>query len=88
VIGISQSGETADTLAAVKKAISKGATFVGITNKQDSALADLAKEHLLISKAGLEVSVAATNTFLAACFCHLVNASYWIIYNFANFFLL
>ncbi len=65
VIGISQSGETADTLAAVKKAISKGATFVGITNKQDSALADLAKEHLLISKAGLEVSVAATKTFLA-----------------------
>ncbi len=65
VIGISQSGETADTLAALKKAISYGATLVGITNKSDSALAELAKEHLLISKAGTEVSVAATKTFLA-----------------------
>ncbi len=65
VIGISQSGETADTLAALKKAISHGATLVGVTNKSDSALAELAKEHLLISKAGTEVSVAATKTFLA-----------------------
>jgi len=63
VIGISQSGETADTLSAVKKAISTGATFLGITNRPDSALADLAKNNLIISKAGLEVSVAATKTF-------------------------
>src|SRR3989338_6728681 len=65
VIGISQSGETADTLAAVKKALSTGAAFLGITNKPDSALADLAKDKLLISKAGTEVSVAATKTFTA-----------------------
>lgn len=65
VIGISQSGETADTLAAVKKAISSGATLIGITNRSDSALADLAKDHLIISKAGLEVSVCATKTFIA-----------------------
>lgn len=65
VIGISQSGETADTLSAVKRAINTGATFLGITNKSDSALADLAKDHLLISKAGTEVSVAATKTFTA-----------------------
>lgn len=65
VIGISQSGETADTLTAVKKAILTGASLIGITNKPDSALADLAKEHLLISKAGTEVSVAATKTFTA-----------------------
>lgn len=65
VIGISQSGETADTLAAVKRAISSGATLIGITNREHSALADLAKEHLIISKAGVEVSVAATKTFTA-----------------------
>lgn len=65
VIGISQSGETADTMAAIKKAISTGAKLVGITNRPDSALGDLAKEHLIISKAGLEVSVAATKTFTA-----------------------
>jgi len=65
VIGISQSGETADTIAAVKKALSTGAKLIGITNRTDSALADLAKKHLIISKAGLEVSVAATKTFIA-----------------------
>ncbi|MBI3590287.1 MAG: glutamine--fructose-6-phosphate transaminase (isomerizing) [Candidatus Melainabacteria bacterium] len=65
VIGISQSGETADTLTAIKRAVSCGATLVGITNRADSALADLSKERLLISKAGLEVSVAATKTFTA-----------------------
>ena len=65
VIGISQSGETADTLSAVKKAKDTGATFVGITNNPHSELANLAKDHLLISKAGVEVSVAATKTFTA-----------------------
>lgn len=63
VIGISQSGETADTVAAIKKAISSGATLIGITNRPDSALADMAKDHLIISKSGVEVSVAATKTF-------------------------
>ncbi|MBI3307769.1 MAG: glutamine--fructose-6-phosphate transaminase (isomerizing) [Candidatus Melainabacteria bacterium] len=65
VIGISQSGETADTIAAVKKALDTGATLLGITNRPDSALADLAKDHLIISHAGLEVSVCATKTFIA-----------------------
>ena len=65
VIGISQSGETADTIGAVKRAVSSGATLIGITNRTDSALAELAKKHLIISKSGLEVSVAATKTFMA-----------------------
>ena len=65
IIGISQSGETADTLAAIKKAVSTGATLLGITNRADSALADLAKEHLILSNAGVEISVAATKTFIA-----------------------
>lgn len=63
VIGISQSGETADTIAAIKKAVKCGAKLLGITNRPDSALADMAKSHLIISKSGVEVSVAATKTF-------------------------
>lgn len=63
IIGISQSGETADTIAAIKKAVNCGAKLIGITNRSDSALADLAKDHLIISKSGVEVSVAATKTF-------------------------
>ena len=65
VIGISQSGETADTLAAVKKAKLTSAKIIGITNKTDSELANLCKDNLIISKAGTEVSVAATKTFTA-----------------------
>lgn len=65
IIGISQSGETADTLAAVKKALAANAKLIGITNNPHSELANLAKEHLIISKAGVEVSVAATKTFTA-----------------------
>lgn len=65
IIGISQSGETADTMAAIKKAVAQGATLLGITNRADSALAELAKEHLILSKAGVEISVAATKTFTA-----------------------
>lgn len=65
VIGISQSGETADTLQAVRKAASSGAKLIGITNNPHSELANVAKDHLLISKAGVEVSVAATKTFTA-----------------------
>ncbi|MBI2996712.1 MAG: glutamine--fructose-6-phosphate transaminase (isomerizing) [Candidatus Melainabacteria bacterium] len=65
VIAISQSGETADTLSAIKKAISSGANLIGITNREGSALTDLSKENLIISNAGVEVSVAATKTFIA-----------------------
>lgn len=65
VIGISQSGETADTIASIKKAVLSGAKLIGITNRPDSALADLAGEYLIISKAGIEISVAATKTFIA-----------------------
>lgn len=65
VIGISQSGETADTIAAIKKALKSGAKLLGITNRADSELAHLAKDCLILNKAGVEVSVAATKTFMA-----------------------
>ncbi|MCE2928699.1 MAG: glutamine--fructose-6-phosphate transaminase (isomerizing) [Candidatus Caenarcaniphilales bacterium] len=63
VIGISQSGETADTIAAIKSAQSAGAKIMAITNKQDSAIFDLAKPNTYVTPAGIEVSVASTKAF-------------------------
>lgn len=62
VIGISQSGETIDTLAAVRYARAQGSLLVGITNVVDSALAREA-DAVLYTRAGPEVGVAATKTF-------------------------
>jgi glucosamine--fructose-6-phosphate aminotransferase (isomerizing) len=62
VIGISQSGETIDTLAAVRYAKAQGANLIGVSNVLDSALAR--ESHaVLYTRAGLEIGVAATKTF-------------------------
>jgi glucosamine--fructose-6-phosphate aminotransferase (isomerizing) len=63
VIGISQSGETADTLAAIKNASSKNANIMAITNKDDSAIYDLCTPNNYVTPAGIEVSVASTKAF-------------------------
>ncbi len=62
VIGISQSGETIDTLAAVRYARAQGATLIGVSNVVDSALAREA-DAVLYTRAGPEIGVAATKTF-------------------------
>jgi glucosamine--fructose-6-phosphate aminotransferase (isomerizing) len=62
VIGISQSGETIDTLAAVKYARAQGANVIGVSNVVDSALAR-ESDAVLYTRAGLEIGVAATKTF-------------------------
>ncbi len=64
VIGITQSGETADTLKALKKAKELGFRTISITNVEDSSAYRLTDEKLLI-KAGPEISVAATKSFVA-----------------------
>lgn len=64
VIGVSQSGETADTLTAIKQAKEKGSHALIITNRPDSAMARLA-DSLIPVNAGIEVSVAATKSYLA-----------------------
>jgi glutamine---fructose-6-phosphate transaminase (isomerizing) len=64
VIGISQSGETADTLAAMRTARGRGAAVLAITNIMGSQ-ATREADGVLYTRAGLEVSVAATKTFLA-----------------------
>jgi glucosamine--fructose-6-phosphate aminotransferase (isomerizing) len=61
---VSQSGETADTLAAARLARSKGSCCVAITNVRGSTI-DREVEHTLLSLAGPEVGVAATKTFTA-----------------------
>ena len=64
LIGISQSGETADTITAIKQAKEKGSHIVIITNRADSTMARLADSLLPVS-AGIEVSVAATKSYMA-----------------------
>jgi glutamine---fructose-6-phosphate transaminase (isomerizing) len=63
VVGISQSGETADTLAAMRTARERGATVLAITNVMGSQ-ATREADGVLFTRAGLEVSVAATKTFV------------------------
>ncbi len=62
VIGISQSGETVDTLEAVRYAGAQGSTVIGVTNVIDSALAR-DSDAVLYTRAGPEIGVAATKTF-------------------------
>lgn len=62
VIGISQSGETIDTLAAIRYAKAQGSNVIGVSNVVDSALAR-ESDAVLYTRAGPEIGVAATKTF-------------------------
>ncbi|HWO49189.1 MAG TPA: glutamine--fructose-6-phosphate transaminase (isomerizing) [Solirubrobacterales bacterium] len=62
VIGITQSGETADTLAAMRLARERGAHVLAITNVMGSQ-ATRDADSVLYTRAGLEIGVAATKTF-------------------------
>jgi glutamine---fructose-6-phosphate transaminase (isomerizing) len=64
VIGISQSGETRDTIEAMKLARSMGAHTVALTNMMGSQITREV-DTVLYTRAGLEVSVAASKTFTA-----------------------
>ncbi|MCB0862986.1 MAG: glutamine--fructose-6-phosphate transaminase (isomerizing) [Solirubrobacterales bacterium] len=64
VIGITQSGETADTLAAMRLARDRGAKVLAITNIMGSQ-ATRDSDAVLFTRAGLEIGVAATKTFVA-----------------------
>ena len=72
VIGISQSGETADTITAVKQARAKGAQILIFTNREDSSIVRQA-DCVVSLKAGIEVSVAATKSYTAQ-----LAALYWV----------
>jgi len=74
-IAVSQSGETADTIAALQEAKKKGAFTLGITNRSDSHLGQITP-NLIVTECGIEVSVAATKTYVAQVACFYLLAIY------------
>src|SRR2546423_3054871 len=68
VVGITQSGETADTLAAMRLARDRGAKVLAIMNIMGSQ-ATRDADGVLFTRAGLEIGVAATKTFVAQVAC-------------------
>ncbi len=64
VVAVTQSGETIDTLAAVREAKSKGAKVIGITNVVGSTVAR-ESDSVIYTHAGPEIGVCATKTFTA-----------------------
>ncbi len=63
IIAITQSGETTDTITAVKYAKHYGAKIIAITNVVGSSITRLA-DHTVLTQAGPEIGVAATKTFM------------------------
>ncbi|MCL0097743.1 glutamine--fructose-6-phosphate transaminase (isomerizing) [Dehalococcoidia bacterium] len=63
VWGISQSGETLDTLQAIKKARALGCPTLAITNVPGSSITRIA-EQVFYTRSGPEIGVAATKTFM------------------------
>ncbi|MHC3439744.1 glutamine--fructose-6-phosphate transaminase (isomerizing) [Natrialbaceae archaeon A-gly3] len=62
VVGITQSGETADTMRALREANRAGATTLAVTNTVGSSAAREC-DHVMYIRAGPEIGVAATKTF-------------------------
>jgi glucosamine--fructose-6-phosphate aminotransferase (isomerizing) len=73
VVAISQSGETADTLAAVREAKQRGAAVLGVTNVVGSALTREC-DWVMPMQSGPEVCVLATKTLVAQMVCGLLIA--------------
>jgi len=75
VIGVSQSGETADTITAVRQAKQLGSHILIVTNRPDSTMAREA-DSLVPVNAGIEVSVAATKSYMAQVISFYLLAIY------------
>ena len=75
VIGVSQSGETADTITAIRLAKKKGSHILIVTNRPDSTMAREA-DSLIPVNAGIEVSVAATKSYMAQLMSFYLLAIY------------
>lgn len=75
VIGISQSGETADTLAVLRAVKDRGCPTLGITNVRGSSISREA-DAVLYTSAGPEIGVAATKTFTTQLLALLSIAGY------------
>lgn len=75
VIALSQSGETADTLAAIRIARACGAKVIAVTNCMGSRITRESDGTIYV-KANMEISVAATKSFLAQIACVTLIAMY------------
>ena len=64
VIAVSQSGETADTLACIKRVKELGCKTMGIINVKNSSIARIV-DNVIYTNAGLEVAVASTKAYLS-----------------------
>lgn len=76
VLVISQSGETADTLAALRRARQCGATVIGLCNVIGSSIAREANS-VLYTQAGPEISVASTKAMCSQMLLLTLMALYW-----------
>lgn len=68
VIAVSQSGETADTLAAMREARARGARVLAVTNSPVSSLAREA-DCVIYQRAGVEIAVASTKAYVTQVLC-------------------
>jgi glucosamine--fructose-6-phosphate aminotransferase (isomerizing) len=75
VVAVSQSGETADTLAALREAKARGARVLAVVNVQGSAIARAA-DGTLYTHAGPEIGVASTKCFTAQLAAMVLLATY------------
>jgi len=75
VVAISQSGETADTMAAVREAMGKGAASLAIANVIDSSIPRLC-DHAFYTHAGPEIGVASTKAFTTQLVAMVLLAIY------------
>jgi glucosamine--fructose-6-phosphate aminotransferase (isomerizing) len=73
VLAFSQSGETADTMAAIREARRHGATVIAVTNVVGSALS-MEADGVLYMQSGPEICVAATKTMLNQVACGIMLA--------------
>jgi glutamine---fructose-6-phosphate transaminase (isomerizing) len=77
-IGITQSGETADTIKAMRRSKESGSIIVAITNVFGSAASKIA-DYTIFTRAGPEISVAATKSFMSQ-----LMAIYWLTFLSSN----
>jgi glucosamine--fructose-6-phosphate aminotransferase (isomerizing) len=68
ILAVSQSGETIDTIHAIKGLKQQGCTVLAITNTVDSSITRLA-DSVIYTQAGPEIGVAATKTFVTQLAC-------------------
>lgn len=76
VIGISQSGETADTNSALEIAKANRANILSITNVPGSQITELSNMGVIYTHAGPEIGVASTKAFTTQLLCGLLLALY------------